>query len=255
MIFIKNAAQLDRMRAAGQLLHEIMQKLREVIRPGETTAAIDAYAEELIRRAGAVPSFLDYRGYPASICASVDDEVVHGIPSVKQVLRTGSILSVDCGLVLDGWQADSAFTMGIGIISPELERLIHVTEQCFFEGARQAVTGNRVSDIGHAVQTLAESQGYGVIRDLTGHGIGRNMHEDPSVPNFGEPGRGARLRAGMTLAIEPMISLGSWQVKEMEDGWTIKTLDGSACAHYEHTIAVREDGPPEVLTLPGYTWA
>ncbi|HOQ64272.1 MAG TPA: type I methionyl aminopeptidase, partial [Clostridia bacterium] len=196
MIFIKNAAQLDRMRAAGQLLYEIMQKLREVIRPGETTAAIDAYAEELIRRAGAVPSFLDYRGYPASICASVDDEVVHGIPSVRQVLRSGSILSVDCGLVLDGWQADSAFTMGIGIISPELERLIRVTEQCFFEGARQAVSGNRISDIGHAVQTLAESQGYGVVRDLTGHGIGRNMHEDPSVPNFGEPGRGARLRAG-----------------------------------------------------------
>ncbi len=254
MISIKNPAQLERMRQAGALLHEVMLKLREVIRPGETTAAIDAYAEELIRKAGAAPSFLNYRGYPASICASVDDQVVHGIPNDRSPLREGSILSIDCGLVLEGWQADSAFTVGIGVIAPELQRLIEVTERCFFEGVRQAVSGNRVGDIGHAVQTLAESQGYGVIRDLTGHGIGRSMHEDPSVPNFGEPGRGARLKAGMTLAVEPMISLGSWQVQEMEDGWTIKTLDGSPCAHYEHTIAVTESGPPEILTLPGHAW-
>lgn len=254
MISIKSAAQLDKMREAGSLLYEVMQKLREVIRPGETTAAIDAYAEELIRRNGAVPSFLGYRGYPASICASVDAEVVHGIPSDRTVLREGSILSVDCGLSLDGWQADSAFTVGIGPISPEMARLIEVTERCFFEGARQAVVGGRVSDIGHAVQTLAESHGYGVIRDLTGHGIGRNMHEDPSVPNFGDPGRGARLKPGMTLAVEPMISLGSWQVRELEDGWTIRTLDGSPCAHYEHTLAVNERGLPEILTLPGFSW-
>ena len=254
MISIKNAAQLDKMRQAGRLLHEVMQKLREVIRPGETTAAIDAFAEELIRRAGAIPSFLNYRGFPASICASIDDAVVHGIPSESGVLTEGSIISIDCGLILDGWQADSAFTVGVGSISPELTSLIQVTEQCFFEGVRQAISGNRVGDIGHAVQTLAEAQGYGVIRDLTGHGIGRNMHEDPSVPNFGEPGRGARLKPGMTLAVEPMISLGSWQVREMDDGWTIKTLDGSPCAHYEHTIAVTAEGLPEILTLPGHSW-
>ena len=254
MISIKSPAQLDKMRAAGRLLYEVMAKLREVIRPGETTAAIDAYAEELIRRFGATPSFLNYRGFPASICASVDDVVVHGIPSDREQLREGSILSVDCGLVLDGWQADSAFTVGIGAISPELEKLIRVTEQCFFEGAKAAVSGGRVSDIGHAVQTLAESHGYGVIRDLTGHGIGRQMHEDPSVPNFGEPGHGARLKPGMTLAVEPMISLGTWQVKEMDDGWTIRTLDASSCAHYEHTLAVTEEGYPEILTLPGHTW-
>lgn len=254
MISIKSAAQIEKMRAAGRLLFEVMGKLREVIRPGETTAAIDAYAEEIIRRSNAVPSFLNYRGYPASICASVDDEVVHGIPSDRRVLKEGSILSVDCGLSLDGWQADSAFTVGIGPIRPALAKLIQVTEQCFFDGVRQALSGNRVSDIGHAVQTLAESHGYGVIRDLTGHGIGRSMHEDPSVPNFGEAGRGARLKAGMTLAVEPMISLGTWQVKEMADGWTIKTLDGSPCAHYEHTIVVNEEGLPEILTLPGFTW-
>lgn len=254
MISLKNAAQVDKMRAAGRLLHDVLQRLREVIRPGESTGALDAFAEELIRRNGAVPSFLNYRGYPSSICASVDDEVVHGIPSERQILKEGSILSVDCGLILDGWHADSAFTVGIGTIAPELEKLIQVTQDCFFQGVRQAVAGARIGDIGHAVQSLAEGYGYGVIRDLTGHGIGRSMHEDPSVPNFGDSGQGVRLKAGMTIAVEPMVSLGSWQVKEMDDGWTIKTVDGSPCAHYEHTILVREDGLPEILTLPDHSW-
>ncbi|NLM86103.1 MAG: type I methionyl aminopeptidase [Clostridiales bacterium] len=254
MISLKNAAQVDKMRAAGRLLHDVLQRLREVIRPGESTGALDAFAEELIRRNGAVPSFLNYRGYPSSICASVDDEVVHGIPSERQILKEGSILSVDCGLILDGWHADSAFTVGIGTIAPELEKLIQVTQDCFFQGVRQAVAGVRIGDVGHAVQSLAEGYGYGVIRDLTGHGIGRSMHEDPSVPNFGDSGQGVRLKAGMTIAVEPMISLGSWQVKEMDDGWTIKTVDGSPCAHYEHTILVREDGLPEILTLPDHSW-
>ena len=251
MIQIKNAAQLQKMRAAGRLLYEIMQRLREVIKPGETTAALDAFAEALIRRHNAIPSFLNYRGYPKSICASVDDEVVHGIPSDEVVLREGSILSVDCGLILDGWQADSAFTVPIGQVSPEKERLIKLTEDCFFAAARAAVVGNRIGDIGHAVQTLAEGEGLGVVRALTGHGIGRSMHEDPSVPNFGTPGTGARLRRGMTIAVEPMITLGGWSVHEMEDGWTIKTIDGSPCAHYEHTLAIT-DGLPELLTLPDY---
>lgn len=259
MIQVKNPAQLDKMRSAGHLLYEVMCRIKEVIRVGETTAAIDAFAEETIRRNHAIPSFLNYPGhsashpYPASICASIDEEVVHGIPSDHQILREGSILSIDCGLILDDWQADSAFTVAVGRISPEKEKLIAVTEQCFFAGARQAVNDLRIGDIGHAVQMLAESHGYGVIRDLTGHGIGRKMHEDPSVPNFGSPGQGIRLRSGMTLAIEPMISLGAWQVLEMEDGWTIKTRDGSPCAHYEHTIAIGT-GLPEILTLPGYKW-
>jgi methionyl aminopeptidase len=254
MISIKNSAQLEKMRRAGSLLYEVMQKLREVVRPGESTAAIDAYAEELIRRNQATPSFLGYRGFPASICASVDDEVVHGIPADGVTLQEGSILSIDCGLILDGWQADSAITVPVGEVSDSLKRLIEVTKQCFFEGARASVVGNRVGDIGHAVQSLAESRGFGVIRDLTGHGIGRNMHEDPSVPNFGEPGTGPRLRPGMTIAVEPMISMGGWHVRQMDDGWTIKTLDGSPCAHYEHTIAITPDGLPEIFTLPGFRW-
>lgn len=251
MIQVKNAAQLDKMRAAGALLYEVLQRLREVIRPGETTAAIDAYAEALIRRNNAVPSFLGYQGYPKTICASLNDEVVHGIPSDSVVLEEGSILSVDCGLVLDGWQADSAFTVPIGQVSEEQLRLIEITEQCFFAAAKQCVAGNRLGDIGHAVQSLAESAGLGVVRALTGHGIGRNMHEDPSVPNYGTAGQGVKLRRGMTLAIEPMVTLGGWQVRMMDDGWTMTTLDGSACSHYEHTVAVL-DGRAEILTLPGH---
>ena len=251
MITLKNPAQIAKMRSAGHLLYDILQSIREVIKAGESTVAIDAYAEEKIRRAGAVPSFLNYQGYPKSICASIDDEVVHGIPSDEVALMEGSILSIDCGLILDGWQADSAFTMAIGEVTPQKAELIRVTEECFFKGAAMAIDGNRIGDIGSAVQKLAESHRFGVVRELTGHGIGRNMHEDPSVPNYGLPGHGARLKNGMVIAIEPMITLGSYRVMEMEDGWTIKTIDGSACAHYEHTVAVTPQGP-ELLTFPGY---
>lgn len=251
MITLKNPAQIAKMRSAGHLLYDVLESIREVIKAGESTAAIDAYAEEKIRRAGAIPSFLHYQGYPKSICASIDDEVVHGIPSDGAILREGSILSVDCGLILDGWQADSAFTVGIGRISPEKEALIRVTEECFFLGAAAAIHGNRLGDVGNAVQKHAEAHGYGVVRELTGHGIGRSMHEDPSVPNYGLPGHGGRLKSGMVIAIEPMITLGSYHVMEMDDGWTIKTVDGSPCSHYEHTVAITENGP-ELLTLPGY---
>jgi|LFRM01.1.fsa_nt_gb methionyl aminopeptidase len=254
MITLKNFKQVEKMREAGHLLYDVMQKLRGAVKPGMTTAALDAYAEELIRRNHAEPSFLNYHGFPKSICASVDDKVVHGIPSDDEILQEGSILSVDCGLVLDGWQADSAFTVGIGDISPEKQKLIEVTQKCFFEGARQAVDGARVGDVGAAVQELAEKNGYGVIRSLTGHGIGRSMHEDPSVPNYGEKGRGVRLRSGMTMAIEPMIAMGDYNVVQLSDGWTVVTRDGSVCAHYEHTIAVT-DGLPEILTLPDFDWA
>ena len=252
MIYLKNAQQLDCMRRSGALLYDVLCRLREAIKPGMSTAELDVYAEQLIRKHKAIPSFLDYQGYPASICASINDEVVHGIPSETAILKEGDILSVDCGLILDGWQSDSAFTVGVGKISAEHQKLIDVTEESFFKGIRQAIAGNHIGDIGHAVQSYAESFGYGVIRDLTGHGIGRNMHEDPSVPNFGRPGHGTRLRAGMTLAIEPMIAMGDYHVAELEDGWTIVTEDGSFCSHYEHTIAINEKGLPEILSFPGY---
>ena len=253
MISLKNPDQIAKMRVAGALLYEVLQQLREMVKPGVSTAELDARAEELIRKGHAIPSFLNYEGYPASICASVDDAVVHGIPSKKQVLKEGQIISIDCGLILDGWQADSAFTKGMGQISPECEKLIRVTEECFWQGIRQAVDGNRIGDIGAAVQQHAESHGYGVVRDLTGHGIGQEMHEDPSVPNFGTPGRGVRLRRGMTIAVEPMIAMGRYPVHQLSDGWTIVTNDHKPCAHYEHTIAVTS-GLPEVLTYPGFSW-
>jgi methionyl aminopeptidase len=252
MIYLKNALQLQSMRKAGALLYEVLCRLREAIKPGVSTAALDVYAEQLIRKHKAIPSFLGYHGYPATLCTSLNDQVVHGIPSESVFLRDGDIISIDCGLVLEGWQADSAFTVGVGAISPEKRQLIDVTEECFFKGVRQAVSGKNVGDIGHAVQTYAESFGYGVVRDLTGHGIGRNMHEEPSVPNFGKPGHGVKLRPGMTLAVEPMIAMGDYHVNELEDNWTIVTADGSLCSHYEHTLVVNEEGLPELLTYPGF---
>lgn len=254
MIYLKSPEQIEKMRIAGEALHEVLVKLREAIKPGVTTGALDVYAEQLIRKHGAVPSFLNYHGFPASLCTSIDEQVVHGIPSDKTILKEGSIISIDCGLVLDGWQADSAFTVGIGEISAEAASLIEITEQCFWKGARQAIAGNRLGDIGHAVQSWAEQHGCSVIRDLTGHGIGRAMHEDPTVYNFGEAGRGLRLKKGMVLAIEPMICAGDWPVEELSDGWTFVTRDRSLCAHYEHTIAITEDGLAQVLTLPGFKW-
>ena len=229
MIYLKNAQQLDMMRKSGALLYEVLMRLREAIKPGVSTAALDVYAAQLIRKHKATPSFLDYHGYPASLCVSLNEEVVHGIPSESVFIKDGDVVSVDCGLILDGWQADSAFTIAVGTVDESKRKLIDVTEECFFKGARQALDGNHLGDIGHAVQACAESFGYGVIRDLTGHGIGRNMHEDPSVPNFGTPGHGIKLRAGMTLAIEPMIALGDYHVSQLSDGWTIVTDDHSVC--------------------------
>ena len=218
MIYLKNAQQIECMRKAGALLYDVLCRLREAIKPGMSTAELDVYAEQLIRKHKAIPSFLDYNGYPASICTSINEEVVHGIPSDRVILKDGDVLSVDCGLILDGWQSDSAFTVGVGNVSPENQKLINVTEECFFKGVRKALNGNHLGDIGHAIQTYAESFGYGVVRELTGHGIGRNMHEEPSVPNFGREGHGVKLRPGMTLAIEPMIAKGDYHVAELEDG-------------------------------------
>lgn len=252
MIYLKNAQQLACMRKSGALLYEVLCRLREAIKPGMSTTELDVYAEQLIRKHKAIPTSLDYQGYPACICASVNDEVVHGIPADDVILKEGDIISIDCTLSLDGWQADSAFTVGVGNISPEKRKLIDVTEESFFKGVRQAIAGNHVGDISHAVQAYAESFGYGVVRELTGHGIGRNMHEEPSVPNFGRPGHGTRLRPGMTLCVEPMITMGDYHVAELDDGWTIVTEDGSCASHYEHTIAINEKGLPELLTFPGF---
>ena len=254
MIYLKNAQQLDCMRKSGALLYEVLCRLREAIKPGMSTAELDVYAEQLIRKHKAIPSFLDYQGYPASICASVNDEVVHGIPADDVILKEGDVLSVDCGLILDGWQSDSAFTAGVGQISTEAQRLIDITEECFWRAARQCVAGNRLGDVGHACQEYAESNGCGVIRDLTGHGIGREMHEDPPVYNYGIAGKGLKLRKGMTIAVEPMISAGDWRVTCDPDQWCYRTRDRSLCSHYEHTLAINEEGLPEILTLPGFKW-
>lgn len=253
MIFIKNYKQIAKMREAGHLLYEVLRKVAAAVKPGVTTAALDAYAEELIRRNHAVPSFLNYEGYPATLCTSIDDEVVHGIPSDKRVLQEGSIISLDCGLSVDGWHSDSALTVGVGEISAEKQRLIDDTEASFFEGAMRALNGARVGDIGHAVQTYAEERGYGVVRALTGHGIGRTVHEEPNVPNYGEEGKGQRLRSGMVICIEPMITGGHWGVHMLGDDWTFVTNDRSCCSHYEHMMAIG-DGLPELLTYPGFDW-
>ena len=254
MIYLKNAAQIGKMRDAGKLLFEVESQVREAIRPGVTTADLDVLAEQLIRKGGGIPSEKGYQGYPCSICASVNDVVVHGIPSDREVLKEGDIITVDCTLLLDGWQADSAFTVGVGKISPEAEKLIIATEECFWDAIRQCVVGNRLGDVGHAVEAHAKSYGFAPIQAYTGHGIGREMHEDPSVFNYGEPGRGIRLRPGMTIAVEPMIVEGDWHITDDPDGWTVRTRDHRLCSHYEHTIAVGAEGLPEILTLPGFSW-
>ena len=249
MITIKSAEEVGKMRKAGALLHQVLDQLKPMVQPGVTTAEIDAMAEKLIRSAGAVPSSKGYNGFPSTICASVNDEVVHGFPSGRK-LKEGDLLTVDCTLVLDGWQADSAFSAIAGKGDPENERLVRITEECFWKGLEMARAGNRLGDISHAVQEHAEKAGYGVIRDYCGHGIGREMHEDPSVPNHGMAGRGVRLRPGMVFTIEPMICRGDWPVYLDNNGWTAITRDHGWCSHYEHTLAITT-GDPEILTFPG----
>jgi methionyl aminopeptidase len=216
--------------------------------PGITTAELDSIAEREIRSAGAVPSFLGYLGYPASICTSVNEQVVHGIPSKDQVLQRGDVISIDCGAILDGWHGDSALSVGVGEISPADQAMLDACEASMWAGIAQAVDGRRLSDISHAVETsVLRSGDYGLIREYTGHGIGTEMHMDPVVRNFGPPGQGPRLRSGMALAIEPMITRGGWEVAELDDGWTVITVDRSRAAHFEHTVAITPDGP-RVLT-------
>ncbi|WP_010237739.1 type I methionyl aminopeptidase [Clostridium arbusti] len=248
MIIIKNNSEIDYMRQSGRVVEETLLKMEEVIRPGMTTADLDKIAEEFIRKHGAVPSFKGYYGFPASICASVNEEVVHGIPSIKKVLHEGDIISIDCGAILNGYQGDAARTLPVGKISNEAKNLIDITRKSFFKGVEKALVGNRLSDISSAIQTYAESFGYSIVRDYVGHGIGKDMHEEPEIPNFGRPGRGPKLLHGMVLAIEPMVNGGKYYVSVQSNDWTVVTDDGSLSAHYENTVAILENGP-EILTF------
>lgn len=248
MIIKKSPQQLKRMHRAGQALAQVIETLREAVVPGAKVADLDALAERLIRERGGVPSFLGYRGFPNSICASPNEVIVHGIPDDRRLVE-GDILSVDVGLILDGWHADSAFTYPVGEITLATTRLLEVTQASLLAGIEQCVAGRRLSDVSHAIQLLVEEAGFSVVREFVGHGIGRQMHEDPQVPNFGSPGRGPVLEAGMVLAIEPMVNMGGWQTRTLADGWTVVTSDGSLSAHFEHTVAVTPTGP-RVLTAP-----
>jgi methionyl aminopeptidase len=243
-IQVKSPEQIARMYAAGQVVARTLSVLKESVRPGVTTAELDAMAEREIRGAGAVPSFLGYFGYPASICTSVNEQVVHGIPAPEQVLRAGDVISIDCGAILDGWHGDSAVSVGVGEIDPADQAMLEACEASMWAGIAQAVSGHRLGDISHAVEQSVRTAGdYGLIREYTGHGIGTEMHMDPVVRNYGPPGQGPRLRAGMALAIEPMITRGERHVAELDDGWTVITTDGSRAAHFEHTVAITPEGP------------
>lgn len=249
-VVIKTPEEIAIMREAGRINALALDAVRRAIRPGVTTAELDAIAEEVIRSHGAVPAFKGYPGpypYPATITASINDELVHGIPSPKRVLREGDIISIDCGTIYKGFVADSAFTVGVGEISPEAQRLIEVTEQALYAGIAQMRPGKRVGDVSAAIQHYVESRGYHVTREYTGHGVGRVMHEGPMVPNYGVPGRGMLLRPGMTIALEPMVLVGTPKTRVLEDQWTVASADGSLTAHFEHSVAVTE-GEPLVLT-------
>ena len=248
MITLKSSHEIDLMRRAGKITAAARALAGEMVRPGVTTREIDSAVEHFIRKQGAVPSFFHYNGYPASVCISVNDEVIHGIPG-KRVLQEGDIVSIDVGAVVGGFHGDCAATFACGTISKEAQDLIDVTRQSFFEGIKLAKEGNRLFDISAAIQTYAESHGYSIVREFVGHGIGRQLHEAPEVPNFAPGGRGPRLLRGMTLAIEPMVNAGTAAIRVLPDGWTVKTLDGKLSAHYENTVLIT-DGEPEILTAP-----
>ena len=248
MITIKSKSQIQKLKDAGKIVAETHQLLKEAIREGISTYDLDQMAEQYIRKCNAIPSFKGYGGFKGSICASINSVVVHGIPSKDTILKNGDIISIDIGALYNGYHGDSAKTHGVGDISEKDEELIAVTRQSFYEGFKKAVVGNRLSDISNAVQVYAEKYGFSVIRDYVGHGVGENLHEDPQVPNYGKPGRGPRLQEGMVLAIEPMITTGTYKVKVLSDGWTAVTLDNKNAAHYEHTIAITA-GEPELLTI------
>lgn len=250
MIYLKTHEEIEKMYLANQVVAKVLQEMESFIKPGVTTGALDDLAEEIIRSYGAEPSFLGYGTppFPASICTSVNEAVVHGIPSHKYVIQEGDLVSIDCGAVLDGWQGDAARTYMVGEVSEEAKKLVKVTEECFWLGLEQAVIGNRLGDLSSAIQRHAEANGFSVIRELTGHGIGKSMHEEPSVPNYGTAGRGIRFEEGMVLAVEPMIAAGKRQISILDDDWTIVMADGKPAAHYENSFAITKDGP-RVLSL------
>jgi len=247
MISIKSAREIEIMRRGGKITAKTLSKLMAAAKPGVTTGQLNELADESIRSMGGVPTFIGYHGYPAAICASVNDEVVHGMPG-DRVLQDGDLLSIDIGTTFEGYVSDSAVTVAIGNVDEAAQRLMRITQECLMLGIEQMQVGNHLGDIGHAVQRHAEAHGYGVVRALVGHGVGRKMHEDPQVPNYGNPGQGTLLRKGLVLAIEPMITQGSWEVATLEDGWTVVTEDGKLAAHFEHTIAITDQGP-RILTL------
>jgi methionyl aminopeptidase len=249
-IAVKTPDEVGRIRAAGLVVHDILCQLAAAAVPGVTTAELDQLAEARTRQRGAEPAFLGYHGYPASVCISVNEEVVHGIPSTRRTLAEGDLVGLDFGVVLDGFYADSAITVPVGRVDPEAARLVEVARVALARAVAEARPDRRVGDIGAAIQAYVEAQGLSVVRDFVGHGIGRRLHEPPQVPNFGTPGTGARLRPGMVLAIEPMVNAGGCAVELLDDGWTAVTQDGRFSAHFEHTVAITEKGP-EILTLPG----
>ena len=250
-VTIKSQKEIELMRESCRLLSIVHDELAKIIRPGISTWEIDKKGEEIIRSFGCVPNFLHYNGYPASICVSVNDEVVHGIPSKKRFLQEGDIVSLDAGLIYKGYHSDAARTHGVGTVSKEAQLLMDVTKQSFFEGIKYAKAGHHLYEISAAIQKYCESYGFGVVRDMVGHGIGTQLHEDPQIPNFKPLGRGMKLRPGMTLAIEPMITAGGYEIAWLDDDWTVVTADGSLASHYENTILIT-DGEPEILTLPSF---
>lgn len=252
MIYLKTDDDLVYLRESGQIVAKALGTVAELIKPGITTKYLDQIAEEFIRSCGAVPSFLNYNGFPASLCISLNDVVVHGIPTKDQVLKEGDIVSVDCGAFKNGFHGDSAYTFRVGDVSKETEALLRTTKESLYQGIAQSLEGKRVGDIGFAVQEYCQRRGYTVVREMVGHGVGRNLHEDPEVPNVGKRGSGAQLKAGMVIAIEPMINMGSRNIVMERDGWTVRTADHKPSAHFEHTIAIRKNGGAEILTSFDY---
>jgi methionyl aminopeptidase len=246
-ILIKTSAEIEKMRTSGIALRKVHDAVKAAVRVGATTMDLERAAEAKVAELGAKAAFKGYHGYPAILCTSINEEVVHGIPNDKRVLNDGDIVSVDCGVIIDGYYSDAAVTYPVGKISAEVEKLLRVTEASLYAAIDKAVAGGRLFDISYAVQQMCEAEGFGVVRDFVGHGIGKSMHEDPQLPNFGTPGKGPRLKAGMVLAIEPMINVGTADVKVLKDGWTAITTDGSYSAHFEHTVAITKDGP-RILT-------
>lgn len=252
MIIKKSPREIEKMAIAGELSARVLREVGARIEPGVSTADLDHFAEQFIRKHGGKPAFKGYGGFPGSICASVNEQIVHGIPSKSVILQEGDILSIDTGAIVGGWVGDNAWTFPVGTISPEKQRLLEVTEQCMWAGIKAAQPGNRLGDIGHAIQHIAEGAGYGVVREYVGHGIGRNMHEDPNVPNYGRRHTGIKLEAGMVLAIEPMINMGTRKTRIGDDGWLVSTRDNKPSAHFEKTVAITENGPIILTTEPGF---